>query len=273
MSTAYHRFAGRSQDRVQALSDGVFAIATTLLVLDLRVPIVAAHTDRALWSALADLGPGFAAFVLSFTMLGTFWLAQHTLLGMCQRGDRTLSWLQLGFLIPVTLLPFSASLLAEFVTVRSAVGLYWLNIALLGLGLATSTRHITRAGLLNEDDNSFGRLRIFRRRILVAQIGYAAAALLCLANTYLSVGALALVQAYFIAAPHLPLLDRLLLEPIDLPERGLHLDTPMSGSAANAICAKAGRDVPRRGWAVGSGLRLRAWAPDGFARPCEATDR
>jgi len=122
VSSPYRRFAGRSLDRVQALSDGVFAIATTLLVLDLRVPIGAAHTDRALWSALADLGPGFAAFVLSFTMLGTFWLAQHTLLGMCQRGDRTLSWLQLGFLIPVTLLPFSASLLAEFVTVRSAVG-------------------------------------------------------------------------------------------------------------------------------------------------------
>ncbi len=216
MSTPYRRFAGQSLDRAQALSDGVFAIAMTLLVLDLRVPVEAVHSDRAMWDGLSELGPSFAAFVLSFTMLGTFWLAQHTLLGMCQRGDRVLSWLQLGFLIPVALLPFSASLLAEFVTVRSAVGVYWLNIALLGLGLATSSRHLRRGGLLDQDDKDvLGRLRIFRRRIIVAQLGYAVAALLCLINTYLSVGALALVQVYFIAAPHLPLLDRLLLDPTD----------------------------------------------------------
>ncbi len=216
VSTPYRRFAGQSLDRAQTLSDGVFAIAMTLLVLDLRVPVKAVHSDAALWDGLSGLGPSFAAFVLSFTMLGTFWLAQHTLLGMCQRGDRTLSWLQLGFLIPVALLPFSASLLAEFVTVRSAVGVYWLNIALLGLGLASSSSHLPRGRLLDPDDEDMlGRLRIFRRRILVAQVGYALAALLCLINTYLSVGALALVQAYFIAAPHLPLLDRLLLEPID----------------------------------------------------------
>lgn len=204
MPTAYNRFSGQSLDRAQALSDGVFAIAMTLLVLDLRVPVDAAHSDRALWEALAELGPSLAAFVLSFSMLGTFWLAQHTLLGMCRRGDRTLSWLQLGFLIPVALLPFSTSLLAEFVSVRSAVGVYRLNIALLGPGLAASARHVARRGLLDEDDDLPGRLRIFRRRILIAQIGYALAALLCLANTYLSVAALALVQGYFIAAPTSP---------------------------------------------------------------------
>jgi uncharacterized membrane protein len=215
MGNPYRRFAGRSLDRIQALSDGVFAIAMTLLVLDLRVPVTAVHSDRALWHGLSELGPRFAAFVLSFTMLGTFWLAQHTLLGMCERGDRVLIWLQLGFLIPVALLPFSASLLAEFVTVRLAIGVYWLNIALLGLGLASSSWHLRRGGLLDPHDGTRGRLRIFRRRILVAQVGYAAAALLCVINTYLSVGALALVQAYFIAAPHLRLLDRLLLEPTD----------------------------------------------------------
>jgi uncharacterized membrane protein len=96
MTTAYNRFAGLSLERVHGLSDGVFAVAMTLLVLDLRVPAAALHSDRGLWRALRELGPSFAAYLLSFTMLGTFWLAQHTLLGLCRRGDRTLTWLQLG---------------------------------------------------------------------------------------------------------------------------------------------------------------------------------
>src|SRR2546423_1830260 len=72
MSAPYNQFAGRSMDRVTALSDGVFAVAMTLLVLDLRVPIGIAHTDRHLWDALTKLGPSAAAYLLSFTMLGTF---------------------------------------------------------------------------------------------------------------------------------------------------------------------------------------------------------
>ena len=87
------------------------------------------------WAALLRLGPSFAAYLLSFTMLGTFWLAQHTLLGILGRCDRTLTWINLGFLFVVSLLPFSAALLAHYVHLRLAVGVYWLNILLLGVGL------------------------------------------------------------------------------------------------------------------------------------------
>ncbi len=58
---------------------GLFAVAMTLLVLDLRVPVSAAglaYSDHGLWHAILRLGPSFAAYLLSFTMLGTFWLAQ-----------------------------------------------------------------------------------------------------------------------------------------------------------------------------------------------------
>jgi uncharacterized membrane protein len=72
----------------------VFAVAMTLLVLDVRVPVSAglASSEHALQEALFELGPSFAAYLLSFTMLGTFWLAQHTLLGILGRCDRTLTW-------------------------------------------------------------------------------------------------------------------------------------------------------------------------------------
>jgi uncharacterized membrane protein len=100
MAEPYNRFTGQSLERLTALSDGLFAVAMTLLVLDLRVPVSTAgsvYSERGLGGALLKLGPSFAAYLLSFTMLGTFWLAQHTLLSILGRCDRTLTWINLGF--------------------------------------------------------------------------------------------------------------------------------------------------------------------------------
>ena len=181
MSESYTRFSGQSLERLTALTDGLFAVAMTLLVLGLRVPAAKAGTtltESGLWHALLHLGPSFAAYLLSFTMLGTFWLAQHTLLAILGRCDRTLTWIHIGFLFVVTLLPFSAALLADNVHLRLAVGAYWLNILLLGAGLEWSSRYGGRT-FLTEDGTATSRTRlaIFRRRILVAQVLYAAAAL------------------------------------------------------------------------------------------------
>ena len=205
MSETYNSFSGQSVERLTALTDGLFAVAMTLLVLDLRVPAgeaVTALTDQRLWQVLSKLGPNLSAYLLSFTMLGTFWLAQHTLLTILGRSDRKLTWIHLGFLFVVTLLPFSATLLADFVQLRLAIGVYWLNILLLGLGLEWSSRYGRRAFLAG-DDQALARLATFRRRILIAQVLYALAALICLRSTVASVVALAIVQLYFIVSPRL----------------------------------------------------------------------
>lgn len=205
MGEPYNLFTGQSLERLTALSDGVFAVAMTLLVLDVRVPASAAlaSSDHALWGALLKLGPSFAAYLLSFTMLGTFWLAQHTLLGILGRCDRTLTWINLGFLFVVSLLPFSAALLAHFVHLRLAVGVYWLNILLLGAALEWSARYGRTAFLPDRTGQAHTRLSTFRRRILLAQSLYALAALICLISTPASVIALAIVQLYFIVSPRL----------------------------------------------------------------------
>jgi uncharacterized membrane protein len=206
MSEPYNRFTGQSLEHLTALSDGLFAVAMTLLVLDLRVPVstaATAYSEHGLWRALLAMGPSFAAYLLSFTMLGTFWLAQHTLLGILGRCDRTLSWISLGFLFVVSLLPFSAALLAHYVHLRLAVGVYWLNILLLGAGLEAAARY-GRTLVPGDDQQARARLTTFRRRILLAQALYALAALICLISTTASVIALALVQLYFIVSPRLP---------------------------------------------------------------------
>ena len=207
MGEPYNRFTGQSLERLTALSDGLFAVAMTLLVLDLRVPVSAAgsaYTEHGLWDALLKLGPSFAAYLLSFTMLGTFWLAQHTLLGILGRCDRTLTWISLGFLFVVSLLPFSAALLAHFVRLRLAVGVYWLNILLLGVALELAARYGRKVLVPGDARQSRSRLAIFRRRILLAQTLYALAALTCVISAQASVIALAVVQLYFIVSPRLP---------------------------------------------------------------------
>src|SRR6266487_7025564 len=206
MGEPYNRFTGQSLERLTALADGLFAVAMTLLVLDLRVPVSAAgsaFSERGLAEALLKLGPSLAAYLLSFTMLGTFWLAQHTLLGIFGRCDRTLTWISLGFLFVVSLLPFSAALLAHYVHLRLAVGAYWLNILLLGVMLEWAARYGRRTLLPGDDPQERARLSTFRRRILLAQALYALAALLCLISTQASVIALAVVQLYFIVSPRL----------------------------------------------------------------------
>ena len=104
----------------------------------------------------------------------------------------------------VSLLPFSAALLAHYVHLRLGVGVYWLNILLLGVGLEWAARYGRKALMPGDAAQARERLATFRRRILLAQALYAAAALICLVSTVASVIALAVVQLYFIVSPRLP---------------------------------------------------------------------
>jgi uncharacterized membrane protein len=204
MSEIYNDYSGRNLGRVQGLSDGVFAVAMTLLVLDLKLPVDAAgsgtDSNHALWSQLNDLGPSFTAYLLSFTMLGTFWLALHAVLDLCRESDRMLSWAVLGFLFFVTTLPFTAAVLASHTRLGLAVGLYWANLAALGAMLAWA---VTHARGLVPPERMVG-LSLVRRRLVLAQGLYAVAALVAFVSPVASIVALALVQGFFIVSPRTP---------------------------------------------------------------------
>ena len=207
MSNDYHRIAGRNLERLAALSDGVFAIAMTLLVLDLRVPVSAGlQSEGELWVALLPLAPRLVAYGLSFMTLGIFWVGQQTQLSSFAHSNRTLTWIHIGFLLAVSLLPFSTGLLAEFFTFRTAVVIYWLNLLLLGVMLWWSIRYAWRAGLIK--DSASEQRAAQERRILSYQALYAVSMLLCVFNTYLSIAGLILLQISSILAPRLRLLSR-----------------------------------------------------------------
>src|SRR6476661_5287729 len=136
MRTNYNRIAGQSLERLAALSDGIFAVAMTLLVLDLHVPVSESiRNDGDLLNALANIGPRLITYLMSFMTLGIFWVGQQTQLNHMARSDRNFTWMHIGFLLAVTLMPFSTGLLADFLEYRVAIVVYWLNIALLGATL------------------------------------------------------------------------------------------------------------------------------------------
>jgi uncharacterized membrane protein len=208
MPTAYHRIAGSSLERLAALSDGIFAVVMTLLVLDLHVPVrEGLHPEAALWHELARLAPQTLTYVLSFLTLGIFWVGQQTQLNQLARSNRDLTWIHLGFLLGVSLMPFSTGLLAEFITFRLALVVYWLNLLLLGELLFVSRRYAVRAGLLR-DDVTAEMLAAGERRIVVYQALYAVCVLVGLVSTYAGIALLVLLQLNSAIAPRIRPLDR-----------------------------------------------------------------
>jgi uncharacterized membrane protein len=203
MPTLYNRIQGRNLDRLAALSDGIFAFAMTLLVLDLHLPTAAqVHGEGELLRALAALGPQWITYGMSFLTLGIFWAGQQTQLNHLAEGTRDLTWIHLGFLFAVTLLPLSTRLLTEFFDYRTALGIYWLNIFVLGAMLFWSWSYATRASLVKADTPEEVRNSICRR-IVIAQSLYAAGAALCFIHIWLSIGAIVLVQLNYALAPRL----------------------------------------------------------------------
>jgi uncharacterized membrane protein len=201
MDRLYNKFAGGSLERIAALSDGVFAVAMTLIVLEIHVPGHAVvHSERDLIHALAELLPEVVTYLMSFLTLGIFWVGQQTQLNQFDHADRNLAWIHMAFLAVIAVLPFSTSLLAGFITFRLALVLYWLNILGLGLLLILSWRYAIRAGLVKTDAPA-DIDRAVMGRIVIAQILYAIGAALCLIGTYWSIAFIVLMQMNYAIAP------------------------------------------------------------------------
>jgi uncharacterized membrane protein len=223
MRISYNRFAGQSLERLAALSDGIFAVAMTLLVLDLRTPVAEASarfTTPALWTsqglgkemallhAFSALVPHVLPYIMSFLTLGIFWIGQQTQLNQFETSNRHLTWIHLAFLLAVSLMPFSTGLLAEFIIYRIALVVYWLNLLLLGVALFASWRYAQREGFLKEEVMDEIRAAT-ERRIVFYQAFYAFAVLLCVTTTYVSIVLLILLQLNSAFAPRIGRLDRL----------------------------------------------------------------
>jgi uncharacterized membrane protein len=156
----YARILGRGEgtDRIQFFSDAVFAIAMTLLVLEIRVP----DTDGDLtWAALGALWPSFFAYVLSFAIIGLNWVTHHRKFRFIVRFDGGLIWINLLFLLVIAFVPFPTSLMASHGDETPAIVLYALTVATLSLLQLWLWVHAHRQGLMDPaiDDDLYRYVR------------------------------------------------------------------------------------------------------------------
>jgi uncharacterized membrane protein len=99
-------------DRVKAFTDGVFAIITTILVLEIAIP--SDLGEQGLRQALDEIGPTLLAWVISFLITGMYWVWHRDLFTQIRFVNRDVVWLNLLFLLPVALIPFASALLGEY---------------------------------------------------------------------------------------------------------------------------------------------------------------
>jgi len=196
MPSYYNRIAGQRIQRIEAISDGIFAVALTLLVLDIKVPISAAiKTEHDLFNALCPLMPKFLSYFLSFMTMGILWTGQTTQFNYIEKYDRNLNWISLFFLLFVTLLPFTTSFLSEHIGFKLSIAIYWLNILSLGLLLLIHWNYAYRHDYINlTGEEKIAINKAVRKRVIIAQSLYAFGALLCFINIYLSIGFIIAVQ-------------------------------------------------------------------------------
>jgi uncharacterized membrane protein len=142
--------------RTEAFSDGVLAIAITLLVLDLRVPL-SATLQESLARALAKEWPAYAAYVTSFLIIGIIWVNHHGVFELVSRVDRVTLFLNLLLLMSVVAIPFTTALLSEYLLsggrdARTAALVYSGVMLAMSLAFAALYTHLARHPALLADD-------------------------------------------------------------------------------------------------------------------------
>lgn len=152
--------------RLLALSDGVVAVAITLLVLDLRLPEgYGEFSDPQLWSALLDLWPRVLAYLISFAVIGVYWINHHAKFRRIVGTDQRLMMINLVFLLFISVVPFTTGIIAEN---SGAVGtaVYAIGMVACGLSLTWLWAYADRAGLVDPQLQQRERRRLLLTTLL-----------------------------------------------------------------------------------------------------------
>jgi uncharacterized membrane protein len=144
--------------RLEAFCDGVFAIALTLLIIDIKVPSsVQILTTNDLWHALHDLLPSILAFVLSFTVILITWVNHHASLKMVSGSSSAFIYANGLLLLPVVFIPFPTALMGEFLMTdhaAPAVMLYDFTLAVQSVGWILLARAVLKSRLYKNEEVS-----------------------------------------------------------------------------------------------------------------------
>jgi uncharacterized membrane protein len=187
---------------MESFSDGVIAVAITLLVLGIRVPDPNAMPHHSLISELGQQWPSYAAYVVSFVTIGIIWINHHAMIDRLQQSDHVILILNLLLLMSIGVLPFATDLMATYLREPSgqstAAAVYGGSLLLMALAFSVLNRTILirRAQLLGVELDLDVRRAVLRRSV-IGLVPYAIATLLAFVSPYITLIITGVVAAYY----------------------------------------------------------------------------
>jgi uncharacterized membrane protein len=189
-----------SKSRIEMLTDGLFAIVMTLLVLEITVPQLT-HSEVAageLPRRLLTLWPVIYSYALSFVILGFFWINHHDQFYYVKRANRVFVWITIFYLMSVAFIPFSTALLGEYTDQQISVVIYGTNVAVAGFWAAVQWWYATKDHHLIDPDLDPTFIRVMSRRSFLGTIIYLIAAALSFVSTTVSLVLFIVIPIYYL---------------------------------------------------------------------------
>jgi len=197
--------AHSSTHRLEAFSDGVFAIAITLLIIEIGVPHVEARED--LGAALRDLWPSYFAYALSFVTIGIYWANHHALFQLFRRTDHVFLMMNVGFLMAIAFLPFPTAVLGEYLKEGShrdaAVTFYTIGLLLPATGWCTVWLYARWRGLL-VDTLAPWYVRFLTYQYLLSLAAYLTGLVVSFIEPWVALGVTVSFTALYLLPPRRP---------------------------------------------------------------------
>jgi len=171
-----------SKGRLETLTDGVFAIIMTILVFNISVPELilfteGEHAEERLSNKFASLWPDILAYIISFTTLAVYWVAHHRIFRWILYVDRPLIWINISFLMTIGIVPFSTTLLTQYLNQQISIFAYSFNAILAGVIVYALYFYAKRHPELVDKTVPALIGKRSGRRIIVATLTYAVAIL------------------------------------------------------------------------------------------------
>lgn len=184
-------------NRIEAFSDGVFAIAITLLVLEIKVP-----GGEALGPGLLHLWPSYLAYAISFIVIGAIWINHHAMFEWIVRADQRLLFLNTLHLMFIAFLPFPTAVLSEAFHKGSdqdiAAAFYSGTLTIIGVLVNAIWRYAASNKRLLNEAISAEQAKAIGRRFLMGPAGYGLATILAFVNPWLSIALFIGMNVYFL---------------------------------------------------------------------------
>ena len=196
-----HSHAFMSTARIEALADGLFLIAMTLLALNIAVPVIAPgeNASALLPGRLLNLFPAIALYAVSFVVLGIYWVAHHGQFRVIDAADRPFLWINILFMMLIAFVPFSTSLISRYPDVPLAVQTYGITLILIGGALHLHWWYATTGFRLIPPTTPPEIIRGARNRILLAPAVCVVAIIVAFVSPLTSIVMYALLPPFYIA--------------------------------------------------------------------------